>query len=186
MPSPIQLPSPLPVLESDRLRLRPLAPSDAGAIFEHFHNPQVAAGHGIVPWDDPSKGEAYIRWYAQALSNSEACRWVITPIEQDRLIGSIGLHQISPEHYRGEIGYDLQPAFWRQGLATEAVRAVLQICFTQIGFHRIEAIVDPDNAASAALLKKVGFQFEGDLRERFFDGERFVADRFYGLLKEEF
>lgn len=182
----VNLPSPLPILTTTRLRLRPFKESDLENYFALYSDPQVTAGHGTDPWTEQEAAAKGMARYAAALANNLACRWVITRSGQDRLIGSVGFHELSHEHFRGEIGYDLMAVHWGQGLATEAVRAVVACGFNQIGFHRIEAIIDPANSGSERVLKKVGFRFEGDLRERFYDRGRFTADRYYGLLKREF
>jgi RimJ/RimL family protein N-acetyltransferase len=67
----------------------------------------------------------------------------------------------------------------------EALQALLAYCFEALDLRRIEADVDPRNAASIQTLERLGFQREGFLRERWeVDGE--IQDAlFYGLLREE-
>jgi ribosomal-protein-alanine N-acetyltransferase len=186
MPQKVQLIAPSPTLKTKRLVLRALQPQDQATYFILYQNALVSAAHGATPWQDPQKAAERISWYNQAAIDNIACRWAITQGAEDRLIGSVGFHSLSVEHFRGEIGYDLMPTFWGQGIVSEAVRAVIQFGFEQIGFHRIEAIVDPNNAASAGVLRKVGFTEEGFLRQRFFDNGRFVDDWFFSILRPEF
>lgn len=67
-----------------------------------------------------------------------------------------------------EIGYELHRAYWRQGMMTEALPAVLTYGFTKLGLHRIEADPFARNTRSTSLLLKPGFTHEGTLRQRFF------------------
>lgn len=68
---------------------------------------------------------------------------------------------------------------------TEAMSAVLTCGFTELGFHRIEADIDPLNTYSKGLLLKLGFTYEGNLRQRFFFRGQFEDEHYYGLLKDE-
>jgi ribosomal-protein-alanine N-acetyltransferase len=66
---------------------------------------------------------------------------------------------------RGSIGYELARPFWRQGIMSEALTAILALGFGEMGLNRIDAVVLPDNLASIRLLEKLGFCNEGLLRE---------------------
>ncbi len=177
-----------PQITTSRLILRQITLSDADAHFGLFSKPEVMAGHGVEPYTERTQSEKLIGWYSSAFLERKAMRWAIVHKIDDKLIGTCGLHRLRLGHHRAEIGYELDPDYWRQGLGSEAVWGVLRFAFEIAGFHRIEAIVDPANKASAALLRKVGFTEEGFLRERFYDGEKdqFVDDWFFSILKPEF
>lgn len=177
--------TPFPQLETVRLCLRQMTQADAADHFALYSQPQVTAGHGSLPYRDIAQSEELISWYEQAIAERRAFRWAITRRDEDRLIGTCGFHHIRPPHFRAEIGYELHPDYWRCGIGSEAVAAMVRFGFEKMGLHRIEAVVDPANQASAALLRKVGFQEEGYLRERFYDNGRFVDDWFFSLLKPE-
>jgi ribosomal-protein-alanine N-acetyltransferase len=174
-----------PVLATARLHLREMVPQDAEALFALYSDPQVMAGHGSPVFKTIGKAQQRIDWYAEAFRDMRALRWAITRHEDDTVLGTCGFHEISARHHRAEIGYELAPAFWRQGIMFEAVSAVVRFGLMEIGFHRIEANVDPNNHASASLLRKVGFTEEGYFRERFFDSGRFVDDWFFSILASE-
>ena len=177
-----------PKITTSRLVLRQITLTDAEAHFGLFSKPEVMAGHGTEPYTERAQSEELIGWYTSAFLERKAMRWAIIHKAEDKLIGTCGLHRLRLGHHRAEIGYELDPDYWRQGLGSEAVWAVLRFAFETVGFHRIEAIVDPANEASAALLRKVGFTEEGFLRERFYDEEKdqFVDDWFFSILKSEF
>lgn len=177
-----------PTITTSRLILRQITIADADAHFALFSKPEVVAGHGTEPYTDRSQSEELIGWYTSAFLEQKAIRWAIIHKEEDKFIGTCGLHRLILGHHRAEIGYELDSNYWRQGLGAEAVWGVLRFAFQTAEFHRIEAIVDPENAASAALLRKVGFSEEGFLRERFYDEAKntFVDDWFFSILKSEF
>ena len=102
------------------------------------------------------------------------------------MIGTIGFFRMHYDSARTEIGYMLQPRYWRQGYATEAVQVILQYGFEVMNFHRIEADINPDNDASIALCRKLGFRQEAHLRQNFYFGGRFTDTVIMGLLKSDF
>ena len=72
-----------------------------------------------------------------------------------------------------EIGYGLSEAYWGNGYATEAARALIQWAFSQENVYFVEAETEPDNAASRRVLEKLGFQPDGVGKE----GPRFVLEK---------
>ena len=87
--------------------------------------------------------------------------------------------------HRAETGYELNRAFWRQGIMTETMSAIITSAFTELGLHRIEAVTDDINERSKGLLRKLGFTHEGTLRLRFYFRGRFWDEHYFGLLKDE-
>ena len=79
-----------------------------------------------------------------------------------RVIGTIGFHGSPDEQGRLEIGYSVQSAYRRQGIAREAVRAMLDWAATDHGIHRFIASISPDNEASLALTRAFGFVRTGE------------------------
>ena len=66
---------------------------------------------------------------------------------------------------RASIGYELARSSWRQGIMTEALEAIIDLGFREMGLNRIDAVVMPENGASIKLLEKLGFHNEGLLKE---------------------
>ncbi|MBK7894226.1 MAG: GNAT family N-acetyltransferase [Anaerolineaceae bacterium] len=174
-----------PVLETERLRLRAMVPQDATAVFALLGDPEVMVWHGRPPFATLEEAQKHIAWYAEAFAEKRAIRWAITRHGEDRVLGTCGFHHMILYHFRAEIGYELASSEWRQGIMAEAVRAIVRFGLVEMGLHRIEAIVDPTNTASARLLRKIGFTEEGFLRERFWDNGRFTDDWFFSILASE-
>ena len=68
---------------------------------------------------------------------------------------------------------------------TEAMSAILTFGFSELGLHRVEAVIDIANERSKNLLLKLGFTYEGILRQRFPFRGQFLDEHFFGLLKDE-
>ena len=83
-----------------------------------------------------------------------------------RLIGSVGLRDIDPEHLQAELGFWIGLEWWGQGYAREAAAAVIQFGFESLGLNRIYAHHMVRNPAAGHVLQAVGMQREGLLRQR--------------------
>lgn len=112
------------------------------------------------------------------------------------LIGSVGLRcrplighliQFGPAAISSDadIGYELDPAWWGRGYATEAAQALVGFGIDQLGLHRIWAWCIADNAASVAVLKRVGMKFEAFLRQAERLDDRWADVAVYAILADE-
>ena len=88
-------------------------------------------------------------------------------------------------HRRAEVGYALRSDHWGRGLASEAASLAIDWGLRALDLHRIEADIDPRNAASRRLLERLGFRSEGVLRERFFVGDSATDSELFGVLAPE-
>ncbi len=161
--------SEIPPLETARLRLRRIHTSDCVDWLAVFNSP------GVVNWLTDFEGsprreviQGFIDWAGAIFAAQTGIRWALTRKPDDRLIGTCGFHLYEPKHRYAEIGYELHADYWRRGLMSEALAAVMRFCFDRLRLHRLEADTTEGNAASAALLQKLGFSLDGVLRERVF------------------
>lgn len=101
-------------------------------------------------------------------------------------IGECGFHTLNKTHRRAEVFYALhKDQYKQQGIMTEALEKVLAFGFTELGLHRVEALVDAANTASVKLLQRFGFSKEGTKREDYVvDGKSEDSDC-YSLLRWE-
>jgi len=102
-----------------------------------------------------------------------------------KLIGECSLFNLMPQSRRAEVGYTLAHEAWGKGYINEALVALLEFGFTQLGLNRVEADIDPRNVASARTLERLGFQREGLLRQRWIVGDEVSDTAIYGLLAHE-
>jgi ribosomal-protein-alanine N-acetyltransferase len=100
------------------------------------------------------------------------------------LIGTCGLYNLQAQHRKAEIGYWLLPHYWGQGMMRLTLETVLAYGFEKLNLHRIEAYVETENAASGALLQKLGFQQEGTLRDAEIKHGRFISLDIYARLQD--
>ena len=173
------------LLNTQRLRLRPYRPSDAEALFAIYSDVRVMRYWSYPPWPSIDKAHEMIAKDATALAAGEHLRLGVATLDDARLIGHCSLFNLNAQCRRAEIGYGLAFDAWGHGYMHEALTAVLNYGFTEIALNRVEADIDPRNAASAKTLERLGFQNEGFRRERWVvDGE--VSDSgLYGLLRRD-
>lgn len=176
-----------PVLRTRRLVLRQVTMKDAPWYFEHFNTKEIVEGQDHGGPRDLNEARAELKLYfLDNFRRRSGVRWGITLKGDDKLIGSAGFYKwIQPERYQAEMGYDLNPAFWGMGIMAEALGAIIQYGFDQMGLHRIEVLISHHNKRSQTLIRRLGFKREGVLRDHYFVEGRFSDDVIFSLLKEE-
>jgi [ribosomal protein S5]-alanine N-acetyltransferase len=174
-------PIPHPILSTPRLRLRQFRIDDVDAMHECFANPDA-----MRFWNQPV--------YTKRIETERAVRnfidctpsyyrfWAMADAGTDRCLGLVNYHDGHIRSKRVSIGYIVDPARHRRGFATEAVSAMLDFCFGELGLHRAQAFIDPNNTASIALVEKLGFRREGLLRDNLRVGDVWRSDLLYALL----
>jgi len=153
-----------PTIETERLRLRELADEDAPAVFDMFRQEQVTRYYDVETMTGVTAASALITFMRQRYGSRAGIRWALEDRESRNFVGTIGFNSISQVAHKGHLGYELAPAAWGRGLATEAVRAVVRFGHEQVELNRIEAAVMLENHASVRVLEKAGFREEGVLR----------------------
>jgi ribosomal-protein-alanine N-acetyltransferase len=173
-----------PEIETERLLLRELLPEDAPAIFRLFSDPLVTRYYDLVTYTNIEQAEELIDFFDESFELERAIRWGIERKEDGELMGTCGFVWLRT--HRGEIGYELHSSFWRQGYMSEALDAILDFGFTELGLHRIEAMTMLENEASSGLLHSLGFQQDGILREVEYFKDAFHDMRLFSLLRHEY
>ena len=119
------------------------------------------------------------------MSSKREFTFGIYALGTDYLIGHIALYSVKRLPYSsGFIGYAMDESYVGKGIVSEAVELVVNFAFRDIGLHRIEAYVAPENKASIRVLEKTGFQQEGLLRKLLFINGKWVDHYMYARLEE--
>ncbi|MCB8986201.1 MAG: GNAT family N-acetyltransferase [Ardenticatenaceae bacterium] len=174
-----------PVLETERLVLRAVRPSDLPAMFAIFSDETVTRYYGLETFTAVDEAAQRIAAIRQNYQRGRSIRWALTRPDDDTLIGSVGLMNLRPKFYNAAVGYELAPAFWRQGMMTEALTAVIDFGFIVMALNRIEAYVMPENTPSVRLLEKLGFVSEGLMREYGYWRQAFHDLLLFSLLRKD-
>ena len=175
----------LPVLETDRLILRPLRRQDAKDIFSYASDPDVAR---YVLWDphqSVSETRSYIRYIRSLARRGLPSSWAVTLRDSGKVIGTIGFMWFSATNGSAELGYSLSKSCWNLGFATEALRAVILSVFAALPVNRLEAQHDLRNPASGRVMEKCGMVREGILRQRIRNKGEWIDVVLYAILRSD-
>jgi ribosomal-protein-alanine N-acetyltransferase len=174
----------LPAFETRRLVLRPIEEGDAQGLHAAYGDTEAMRFWDAPPSRDVEETASRIR---QTLGVERRWHgmWAIMA-RSGGFAGMINYHAVDPRSRRLALGWIVVPAFWRQGLMTEAANVVLAHCFSAMEMHRIEALIEPENTASRRLAVKLGFKQESDLlRDRLYVAGQYRNILMYGLLQAD-
>jgi ribosomal-protein-alanine N-acetyltransferase len=173
-----------PILKTERLMLRSLAPEDQAGVFAIYSNPEVTRFCDVATLANQQQASVLIQVFQAEVEKDGGIRWAITQKGSPRLIGLCGVgwyrHNAS-----ALLSYDLNQDYWNRGIMTEAVQAVVRYVFDQAGTNRITATTTVDNTASMHVLLHAGFQEEGILREWGLWKGEFKDLRCFSLLRKD-
>jgi RimJ/RimL family protein N-acetyltransferase len=166
--------------------MRELRQSDAPAVFKLYSDPETVRYWGNDLITETGEAEELVRINLEWVTAGDCYYWAIEHRASGQVIGTCTIFKIDERNRRAEIGYILNRSFWRQGLMTEAMIALLEFSFDTLDLHRLEADTDPNNSASNGLLEKFGFKREGYFRERWWVHGQWLDSDMWGLLKSEY
>nr|WP_246505755.1 GNAT family N-acetyltransferase [Coralloluteibacterium stylophorae] len=141
------------------MRLRPLEPGDAAALFALFSEPRILRAASHPRWGAPADARDYVDALCAGTLRGSVAPWAVD-LDAARCIGMVTLWFLGEGRTRAELSYLLASAYWGRGLGVEAVAAVLEWAGAA-GIARVEASVDVDNAPSLRLLARLGFAADG-------------------------
>jgi RimJ/RimL family protein N-acetyltransferase len=174
-------------LVGPRVVLRRLHQRDAAAFAAYRSCERVAR---YQSWDAPYPLEEADRFVLEMAGQhpdtpGEWFQFAVALRSAGQLIGDCAAMPRADDPRQCEIGFTMSLEHQGHGYATEAVGLLLNYLFTQRGKHRISAYCDARNAASVALLERVGMRREGHLRESTWAKGEWTDDLVYALLVNE-
>ena len=173
-------------LETQRLILRRARAEDAKPMYDNWaSDPDVTTYltwpiHGSV---DVSSAviESWIECYEQI----NYYQWMIVLKEINEPIGSISVVSQNDRVQKAEIGYCIGKSWWHQGIMSEALKAVMDYLFDEVGMNRLEAKHDPRNPHSGGVMKKCGMKYEGTTRQSEWNNQGLCDVCHYSMLASE-
>lgn len=173
-------------VETKRLILRDFRIDDWKSVHDYARDPR-AVTH--LPWG-PNSADQTLEFVRTAIAdaarpNRRTFEFAIVLRETDQLVGGAGLRLSGTENRDAGVGYVVNPAFWKRGIASEAAAAMVEFGFRRHGLHRIWAECDPANGASLRVLEKIGMIREGLLRQHKWYKEDWRDSCLYSILYPE-
>lgn len=157
-------------LETDRLLLKCIGYEDTDFFYKQFTTDEVNRYlYDAEPFSSVEEAKKWITFYLQPEPRDHH-RWIMVQKETGEKIGTCGFHRWNRGTGEVEIGYDLQPAYWRKGYMTEALSAIIKYAADKMKVTKIYAHISVDNLASVCTVEKMGFkktgkQYNEDFRE---------------------
>lgn len=176
---------PTPTLTTDRLLLRPVTEHDTGDLVALMTDRTVLRHWDEPPWPDASRAAGFLAGCRRLADTATGARLAVERRGDGAFLGWCSLTRYDDVHRSATVTYVLRQDAWGQGYATEAVGALLDWAVDTLDLNRVQGEADTRNAASAAVMGKLGFVLEGTLREDcVVDGE--VSDTWVlGLLRRD-
>ncbi|MEK4029617.1 GNAT family protein [Pseudobacillus sp. FSL P4-0506] len=172
-------------LYTERLHLRKMTIADSSSLFKIWADPEVTQFMNIQHFTNEDEAKEMITYLEKLSQDNQAVRFSIVEVLSNEIIGSCGYNSLDFDNAKTEIGYDIARMHWGNGYATEAVSALIDYSFNALNFNRVEAKVEPQNVNSIKVLKKLGFTFEGTLRQCEKVKDKFVDLNLYSKLKSD-
>jgi RimJ/RimL family protein N-acetyltransferase len=104
----------------------------------------------------------YLRTCVKNWQNESEFTWTLKFSKNGAAVGMVAMRV---RGIKADLGYCIAKKYWNQGFVTEAVSCLVSWALDQQGIHRVWAVCDVENKASARVLKKVGMQMEGILHK---------------------
>lgn len=170
-----------PILESERIILRPLTTSDANHIFESWtSDPEVAK---FMIWDLHKSVDETLMWLKIEEENARSIKhfvWGFILKENGVLFGSGGIN-FQEDKGCYELGYNIMRKYWGQGLTTEASKVILDFAADNLNQNKFFCRHAADNIGSQKVMLKLGFKHHGDSEYSSFSGKKHFKSMDYYL-----
>lgn len=168
-----------------RLKLRKFNLSDAAYMYKNYATDErVTEFLSWKPYKNIEDIEAFLTGTIDNYRYQNVYHWAIEI--NNEVIGSISTISIDERNCSCEIGYCIGFDYWNTGITSEALSAVINFLFNEVGMHRITAKHDMENPASGKVMLKCKMTYEGRLREYYLRHDGTYSDSLvYGILKKE-
>ncbi|WP_147321925.1 GNAT family N-acetyltransferase [Mucilaginibacter conchicola] len=172
----------LPTIRTPNITLRPININDAEQLYKLRKDPKIMRYIDRPLMESIDDAGKLINLILDLQQRHEAAMWAITLPGDEDMIGNIGFWEVTPEHYRSEIGYMLSPQYQGRGIMSAAIKEITKVGFKTLGFHSIAANVNPHNQASIKLLKNAGFVQEAYFKENYYFEGKFLDSIVFSIV----
>ena len=172
-------------IETNRLILRRATPRDAEAMFRNWTSDAEVTKYLTWPThQNIDITQMVVNSWVAEYEKADYYHWMIILKEINEPIGSLLATTVGRAE-SAHIGYCIGKAWWHKGLVAEALQAVIAFLFREVGYHRIEAMHDPNNPNSGAVMRKCGMQYEGTSRASDRNNQGICDAAHYAILRTD-
>lgn len=123
--------------------------------------------------------------YISSYASPDYYRWAIVLKENGQCIGQIAYFLVNSKNHFAEIEYCIGSKFQRKGFASEATKAIVAFGFNDIKLHKVQICHKSTNLKSKGVIEKIGFTYEGTVRDYFYINGSYVELLFYSILNSD-
>lgn len=173
-------------IETPRLLLRQLTADDAEPMFRNWASDPAVTQYLTWPaHSSPSTTARLLALWCKEYEKPDYYQWAMVLKTLGEPIGAISCVNHRDDIGEVEIGYCMGKNWWHQGLMSEALSAVIDFFFGEVGMNRIEARHDIRNPRSGGVMRKCGMKYEGTARSSDRNNEGICDMAAYGILRED-
>ena len=173
------------ILEAETIRMRPLERGDAPHILALASAAEIAENTFVPHPYPPEAALEFIDKTRERWRYDEGFTFAIIDKSADEFVGAMGIHP-EEKHRAAEVGYWIGKPFWGRGLATAALRLIIQFGFEQLGLNRIQAGHFRQNTASGRVMQKANMRYEGLQRQGMYHRETYKDVVYYAILRQDY
>jgi ribosomal-protein-alanine N-acetyltransferase len=147
----------------------------------------------IIAWEEASSAQSteveaqeFLDYCFREYCERGIGPWGIQLKGTGMIVGNCGFPHIIFKNLCGEVNYYITPRYRGQGLAPEALKALLEFGFGRIGLIRIQARCEPDNLSSERVMQKAGMTFEGPVEQALSSNDPRPKQKLYAILAKDF
>ncbi|MGI5855053.1 MAG: GNAT family N-acetyltransferase [Candidatus Merdivicinus sp.] len=173
------------MLRTSRLLLRRFAPGDEEAMFRNWtSDPAVSKFMRWTAHQSPAEDRELLENILSQYSRPDFYRWAIVPEDVGEPVGVISLMEVCESDLCYETAYCIGRLWQGQGYVAEALHAVLDFAFRQVGINRVEAYHSVKNPGSGRVMVKAGMLKEGFSPQKYRCSLGFQDCDLYGITRD--
>ena len=170
------------LLEGTYISLRALEPEDLEFLLRIENDVRFwEVSHTQTPFSKYILKQ-YLENSHQDIYESKQLRLMIIEKQSKTSVGMIDLFDFNPQHQRAGIGILIEESFQGKGYASDALKTLIDYCFTQLNLHQLFANITPDNTNSISLFEKSGFQLVGEKKDWLFVNGTYKNELLFQLI----
>ena len=173
------------ILEAEIVRMRPLESGDVAHLLELASAAEIAETTSVPHPYSLEDATEFVSKARKRWDSDEGFTFAIIDKSTDKFVGVMGIHP-RKKHDVAEVGYWIGLPFWGRGLATAALRRLIQFGFEQLGLNRIQAGYFRQNTASGRVMQKANMRYEGVQRQVMYHREQYKDLIYYVILRQDY
>lgn len=172
-------------IETERLILRRFTLDDTEAMYKNWASDDEVTKYLIWPThSNIDVTRMVLEDWVKSYENDDSYQWAIVPKDINEPIGSISVVAKDDEAEMVHIGYCIGRKYWHKGITSEALKALIDFFFNEVGVKCIESRHDPRNPHSGDVMKKCGMIYKGTKKDSDRNNQGICDASYYAITRQ--